>query len=849
MVIFFCLKSSCMTCNMIIDFLIIINNVNSMIHHFLHSNEVQNSIKKNMRKLKSKKDNTKTSTTEKRGFANKNVSHLQQSTPCDYSNITRLDDVYAFNNDNHSADISDDFEVDTTQDFSNKKCNSQFLSTDMKNVCFSELDLCDAPSKKSKQFIPNKRIKIDSKEKKKVKNKDTSFDNNMNFFQNMNELYMKKNNLDSLKCKNEDILHAYNPTDVSGSSSRILRSSGKLTIQDTATNSQTSFQGKKQMKEKTQISIDDSNELEKTEKASRKIVMFDLTENNSTTDIGEISRREKIDFASTTHVCDDNDEEKTNFSVSNHESRDSSIQIDEMFLVAEDANSKNSKQKCDAIKSRKNEKIHIEVENSNFCENVNTLNIVENQFKAKILKDEMLSSTNSSSEDDMDISEIFKQQGSSKNEKNKVMQSNFTRDDENSARKDQSKSILNDDSIHKDELRVEFFMSDRSQVSESRYDIATKNNSGIQYNDRNIWLFMFPRMKYYEKKYETVLHLCKDFEYVCNTIVLTYKISNAAASFLKKFFRSDCISSDFTHNCNMYINSVLNMSFDDLNYINDILIQNHKKTLADLQKILEIRYVGNSKYCLFHQKILLKYFQRNEFEINYKNARKNKYQKFQNLKRVAEEALNYTELEVPIEDSKKLQNKIDSLIFGTVKGITLKSEYMSNDDKSENSSDFLNSKILDHYRHKKFSKYNELERNRDKKDLIVFTNNENQIESNCEGFLDADNLTMQNILCTFIFPENESDAEFLDEKLQFANKIIKDHCYRKGKAKKLHCDYFDGEKFKKVIANIIIIYVKYFKRILIENDRFNVFLKHINRQIEKSKFRNNYFSEIDKVFQ
>lgn len=395
------------------------------------------------------------------------------------------------------------------------------------------------------------------------------------------------------------------------------------------------------------------------------------------------------------------------------------------------------------------------------------------------------------------------------------------------------------------QLKVEFSICHNKIFNSNHSTKSNENNLQLLHEKQNFWLFRFPKMKKFEKEYLKTEDFFDDLNKVIETISSTYRIAKKAAFFLNKYLKSKYLSDRFSYNCYMRINSILGMSFTDLKKLDKIISGKHEKNMAILKQIITRKHnKSKTRYTKFQLKLIHSLYD-SDFIKDYKNATRKNYNLFTNLVRLAEVALNYSESEDEMQDTNESINQFNLIFFSSMKGIATNHDdrqgelfdlILPTNFNSINYDDTITAIITQKYE-------NELQQSRvDKSEIdfgerntFIFESKQNCIILNSREIIENSHITTDNFMETLIFQDNQSIESSFNEKLSLIDVIIKTNfsIYRKLKNKvsdKIKIER--NTELEEVTNQILTTYLKYFKKIIIENDRFEVILNYIKKKNE-----------------
>lgn len=387
---------------------------------------------------------------------------------------------------------------------------------------------------------------------------------------------------------------------------------------------------------------------------------------------GESYKQTKINSANSTHMdnIELSTEEKSN---SFHELQNMKFEGMEELLILNDNLSSFDTNESFLLN-------HIQQVENNPIENTNSL--TQNKFNKKDISDIELTTLQSESEitisnsfehtDQYQIESIYVQDNSNTNFSDLKLK-------DTNKKKQQS---IESNKINLDNYNSKFQITNSTSPSDMQ-----KANIIFEKNSAEFWLCSFPKIKKFNKEYDTYEDLCSEFHLVCDTIASTYRIAKKSAHFLLVYLKIDCFTQEFSENCYMRINSTLNMSFEGLKKIYDILIESHQKNLNILQQIFKFDNYGSDKYESILQKLYYKKLYENAFYKVYKNGIDGKLTLFSNFRRVAEQALNFSEDDDETQERNESQISIDNEIFKVYNKVIRYSDLDKND--STNYSGYL----------------------------------------------------------------------------------------------------------------------------------------------------------------
>lgn len=276
----------------------------------------------------------------------------------------------------------------------------------------------------------------------------------------------------------------------------------------------------------------------------------------------------------------------------------------------------------------------------------------------------------------------------------------------------------------------------------------------------------------------------------------------------------------------------------------------HKRNIRILSVFLfKSEYSHNS----FHQKILIQNIKSNaEFQKWYKNLSKRTYRLFDKIIKIIDFDSYLFDSWETIPTDEISRTIIDKNIFGSVEGFTLNSEkLMTNVDKCIELNKSSSNKEMENTHTKNYSEKKAVEKcstMEQKCECEITIKNKNQtLFSNCDEIITQYDLTYENILKIFLFAENYETEFILDRSICFVenfrkhpkNKIHKQDQKIQSMTQKLRKTIkqdlkesnkkylLELEQFKKDFQQIILIFVKQFKKIFIENDRLFYFIYNL----------------------
>lgn len=371
----------------------------------------------------------------------------------------------------------------------------------------------------------------------------------------------------------------------------------------------------------------------------------------------------------------------------------------------------------------------------------------------------------------------------------------------------------------------EFISSDSNPLNKL-INFSTNQNIEIWSKIQKLWLFSFPYMTVFSKKYTSQSELINDIDDACKNLISTFKIIKKSTSFILNYFKPDFFRNEFYNECNFLIKSIMNMNADDLDLTKNVLINLHQKNVNQIKTLIRMNY-KTKKYTEL-QSLIIEVIKNDDFDKLYKKASRQKYNLFKNMIKIAQNALS-SEIEKNdvTNQYEILKKKMDKDIFGSPDGYTINFYFPYSSQKQfylDKNHYFNHQDILQYEKRTKYSSTN----NKSKK--FIFMCHNDRLISNCDQIIDSFSITHSNIINSFIFHNNKIMEIQLDEIITRAIGL-----FRVQTMVKQFYDDFNSRnrhirKLEELIKRIIVYYLKYTKKLIIENNRFEKFLNNVNAE-------------------